>query len=144
MTPWGTTRASRQNLAYTTAWKRWEIVWSGASGTVNGDALTWINSGVPTKIMLPYHDAMTTGWIDAFCLAKYVSPEPTHGAWGSEDVLNTQAGSATNWSWKVPAVDGTEKVRSGSATDWSWVTFQEGGTSLTVPWGTATSWQWGP
>jgi len=88
-------------------------------------------------------------YTDNLFLRKYVSPEPAHSGWGSEDVLVTQAGSAANWSWKVPAVDGTEKVRSGSAANWSWVTFQNDGTGITVPRGSATlspatSWYWGP
>ncbi len=73
---------------------------------------------------------------------KYTSPETLAGSPGSEDSLVTQAGSATDWSWKVPSQG--EKVRSGSATDWSWVTFQDDGTGLTVPKGSATDWEWGP
>ena len=89
-------------------------------------------------------DSSDEAWWDWCFIRKFISPEPAHGSWGSEDVLITQAGSAASWNWKVPAVDGTEKVRSGSATNWSWVTFQNDGTGITVPRGTATSWQWGP
>ena len=110
------------------------------------DALQVTNSTYVGTIAQPVcaGSAGATLYMDWVLVRKYVDPEPAHGGWGSEDVLVTQAGSATNWSWKVPAVDATEKVRSGSATNWSWVTFQNDGTGLTIPRGTATSWQWGP
>jgi hypothetical protein len=79
--------------------------------------------------------------IDWIRVRKYTSPEPTTSV-GTEDVLITQSGSPTSWSWKVPASG--EQIKSGSATSWTWKTFTDDGTGIVVPKGSATSWRWGP
>jgi hypothetical protein len=66
-------------------------------------------------------DADRNPSFDALCVGKIASPEPTTSV-GAEDILITQAGSPTSWSWKVPSQG--EKIRSGSAINWSWVPFQ--------------------
>jgi hypothetical protein len=91
-------------------------------------------------------DSWVANWgqnarFDNIRVTLYTSPEPTTSV-GSEDVLVTQAGSPTSWQWKIPSSG--EKIRSASATSWQWLTFQNDGTGITVPRGSATSWIWGP
>jgi hypothetical protein len=91
-------------------------------------------------------DAWSANWnqnarFDNIRVMLYTSPEPTTSV-GAEDVLITQSGSPTSWSWKVPASG--EQVKSGSATSWTWKSFTNDGTGITVPRGGVTSWQWGP
>ncbi len=119
------------------------ITATSAAATIDGTSYgsyTFANNG---GIVAVHGDGaiVTGGYFDNVRVRKYASPEPTATV-GSEDSLVTIAGSATDWSWQVPAIGG--KVRSGSATDWSWVTFQDDSTGVTVPRGSATDWQWGP
>ncbi len=59
---------------------------------------------------------------DWVLVRKYASPEPS-ATQGTETSLTTMAGSAQNWTWKVPTVG--DKVRSGGAQDWNWKPYQQ-------------------
>lgn len=69
-----------------TSWQRGEVHWTGAGGgSLSGSAssggssssLTWTGSGNVQGSIFPYNDISHPYWNDVFCLAKYVSPEPT-------------------------------------------------------------------
>jgi hypothetical protein len=140
---WGTQLVADTTLAPSNTWHTLKIELVGTSGKFYYDGSLWRSVTLSSVRSGPVGLQASYDWhyFDDLRVRKYTSPEPTTSV-GTEDVLITQAGSPTSWSWKVPASG--EQIKAGSATSWTWKTFTDDGTGIVVPKGSATSWQWGP
>ncbi|MFH1429859.1 MAG: DUF2341 domain-containing protein, partial [Candidatus Margulisiibacteriota bacterium] len=61
---------------------------------------------------------------------------------GNEEALETMVGTPADWQWLSPTEN--DAIRSGTPADWSWKTFNDDGTEITVPTGSAVEWEWYP
>jgi len=128
----------------------WLYTTTAAHGYVAGTEIdSGSTSNLPTANMgLAMYDASGVGEQSWSFVSKYVSPEPAHGAWGSEvpqhSSYKTMVGTASGWAWDIIySTDTASKVRSGTSTDWQWQTWTPN-SGRKVPQGTAADWSWGP